>query len=590
MNDLLIRLAIAVGMALFYALFAMNTAVILTWADRRQGAMIQDRVGPNRAVIFLPGKLAAAAVLMPALGAAVGVIAWALHADVEPDSRGATALLVSQLAIFFTWVTAVSIGGRIRVRGVTSSFDLFVRGLGDPRRFVWIGLTVHVVTILAALTTRGMPEGEVLEEVALRSGPALLAFMIAGGALYAATGLARHERVGLRLLGLLHPAADGLKSIFKEDIVPANVDRLMHALAPLISFFPALIVMAVIPFGDKLCLGPKGEAAALFAPAAKTCEGVTFGLQLVDLDMGLLFFFALGGTGIIGAALAGWASNNKYSLMGGLRAASQMVSYEVTMGLTLIGAIMIYGTLRIDQMVEWQAANTWGIFVQPVAFVLFFTAAVAESKRIPFDLPEGESELVAGYFTEYSGMKFAMFFFAEYVAIVSASGLMVAMFLGGWSMPFIERDGIRIALGETVWFEQALPQIAVILLGALAFIGKTLALCWLSLLIRWTLPRFRYDQLMNLGWRKLLPLSLVNILVTAMVMTVINNLGGETSTKVLAHLGQLTEWLVAAGGIVSVIATVRWLMKPVSHRRLVVTSSARFAEMAGGTRLGDMGA
>jgi NADH-quinone oxidoreductase subunit H len=588
MNDLLIRLAIAVGMALFYALFAMNLAVILTWADRRQGAMIQDRVGPNRAVIWLPAKLAAVAVLLPAVGVAAGILAWAAQTELEPTESGPVALVISQIAILLTWVTALSIAGRVRNRGVQSAFDVFVRGLGDPRRIVFYGLGLHLVTLVAAVATRGRPEGELLEDIGLRSGPSIVAFVILGGAVYAAASLVSEKRVGLGLLGLLHPAADGLKSIFKEDIVPSSVDRFVHSLAPLISFFPALIVMAVIPFGDKMCLGPNGDAAALFEPASAVCTGKVFGLQLVDLDMGLLFFFAIGGTGIIGAALAGWASNNKYSLMGGLRAASQMVSYEVTMGLTLIGAIMIYGTLRIDRMVEWQSQNAWGIFVQPVAFVLFFAAAVAESKRIPFDLPEGESELVAGYFTEYSGMKFAMFFFAEYVAVVTSSALMVAMFLGGWSLPFLDRDGLRVAFGETVWLQVALPQLVVVLIGVLAFIAKTVMLCWLQLLIRWTLPRFRYDQLMALGWRKLLPWSLVNILVTAVVMMLIANIGNDSPTLTL--LGHVSEAVLSIIGLVATGLFFNFVMRPVSHRRLVVTSSARFAEMLGGTRLGDMGA
>ena len=590
MTELLIHLAILAAMALFYALFAMTLAVVLTWADRRQGSMIQDRVGPERAVVFMPGKLAAAGVLLPALAVAAGVVAWASLSEFDENSRGLVSLLFSQLAIVVTWVTVVAIAGRVRVRGAKNSFDLFVRGLGDPRGFVWIGLGLHLVTLVAAALTRGIPAGLLLEEIGLRSGPAVLACVIVFGALYAASTMVREPRVGLRMLGLLHPAADGLKSIFKEDIIPSNVDRLVHSLAPLISFFPVLIVMTVIPFGDALCLGPKGEASTLLVPLTKACNGQVFGLQLVDLDMGLLFFFALSGTGIIGATLAGWSSNNKYSLLGSLRAGSQMVSYEVTLGLTLIGAIMIYGTLRIDQMVLWQAEHTWGIFVQPVAFILFFTAAVAESKRIPFDLPEGESELVAGYFTEYSGMKFAMFFFAEYVAVVTASALMAAMFLGGWSLPFVDRDGLRIVFGETVWLNVALPQIVVVLLGVGAFIGKTLALCWLQLLIRWTLPRFRYDQLMALGWRKLLPLSLVNILVTAVVMMLLSSLGGVTTEKALTLFGQLSEGVVATLGLVATVATVLFLMKPVAHRKLVVTSSARFAEMLGGTQVRGMGA
>jgi NADH-quinone oxidoreductase subunit H len=590
MNEFLIRLAIIAGMALFYALFAMNVAVVLTWVDRRQGSMIQDRVGPERAVIFLPGKLAAAAVLLPAVAVAAGVLAWASVSAFDENSRGLVALLFSQLAILFTWITAVAIAGRVRIRGAKSAFDVFVRGFGDPRHLVWAGLGLHIVTLVAAALTRGIPEGLLLEEVGLKSGPAVLAFVIVLGAVYAASIMAREKQVGLRLLGLLHPAADGIKSIFKEDIIPASVDRLVHSIAPLIAFFPVLIVMAVIPFGDSLCLGPTGDATSLLVPLTETCRGQVFGLQLVDLDVGLLFFFALGGTGIIGATLAGWSSNNKYSLLGSLRAASQMVSYEVTLGLTLIGAIMIYGTLRIDQMILWQAEHTWGIFVQPVAFVLFFTAAVAESKRIPFDLPEGESELVAGYFTEYSGMKFAMFFFAEYVAVVTGSALMAAMFFGGWSIPFMDRDGLRVIFGQTVWLHVALPQIVVVLVGVGAFIGKTLMLCWLQLMIRWTLPRFRYDQLMNLGWRKLLPLSLVNILVTATGLMVLSSVSGETTERTLLLLGQITEGVVAIIGLIFAVAFILFVMKPVSHRKLVVTSSARFAEMLGGTPIRGMGA
>ena len=179
--------------------------------------------------------------------------------------------------------------------------------------------------------------------------------------------------------------------------------------------------------------------------------------------------------------------------------ASQMVSYEVTLGLTLIGAMMIYGSVRLEDMVLWQGDNTWGIYVQPLAFFLFFAAAIAESKRIPFDLPEAESELVSGYFTEYSGMKFGMFYFAEYMEVVTSSMLLVTIFLGGWQLPFLHRDGLHIAFGESAIFATRLPHIWVIILGVVAFFGKTLALCWLQCFVRWSLPRFRYDQLMKIG-------------------------------------------------------------------------------------------
>jgi NADH-quinone oxidoreductase subunit H len=312
-------------------------------------------------------------------------------------------------------------------------------------------------------------------------------------------------------------------------------------------------------------------------------------LQIVDLNVGVLYFFALAGTGIVGAALAGWASDNKYSLLGGLRAASQMVSYEVTMGLTLIGAMMIYGTLRLDEMVRWQNENAWGIFVQPFAFFLFFAAAVAESKRIPFDLPEGESEIVAGYFTEYAGMKFAMFFFSEYVAVVSSSALMATLFLGGWSLPFLDRNGLHVSIGDTVLLSQQMSHGAVVLIGALAFLFKTIALCWLQLMIRWTLPRFRYDQLMRLGWRKLLPASLVNILATGLVVLALASAGGKVESG-LRLLADLTMAVLALGGLAAAVWFVVFMLRPVEKRRMMASSSAQYAANVGGTRSAKMGA
>jgi NADH-quinone oxidoreductase subunit H len=305
--------------------------------------------------------------------------------------------------------------------------------------------------------------------------------------------------------------------------------------------------------------------------------------------VGLLYFFALAGTGIVGAALAGWASDNKYSLLGGVRAASQMVSYEVTMGLTLVGTVMIYGTLRIDKMIEWQQQNAWGIFVQPLAFFLFFTASVAESKRIPFDIPEGESEIVAGYFTEYAGMKFAMFFFAEYIAVVTSAGLMAALFLGGWDLPFLYRDGLHVTIGQTVLFEQALPHVLVVVVGALGFVLKTLTLCWLQLMIRWTLPRFRYDQLMRLGWRKLLPASLANVTATGLIVMAIVT-GGPAVAAFMALLADYSKAFVALVGFGGFLYFVVFLVKPVHKRKTLSSSSAQFAAAAGGTRSARMSA
>ncbi len=328
---------------------------------------------------------------------------------------------------------------------------------------------------------------------------------------------------------------------------------------------------------------------AASVPREGVCTTSAFRLQVVDLNVGVLYFFAVAGTGIVGAALAGWASDNKYSLLGGLRAASQMVSYEVTMGLTLVGAMMVYGTLRLDEMVRWQSENTWGIFVQPLAFVLFFASAVAESKRIPFDLPEGESEIVAGYFTEYSGMKFAMFFFSEYIAVVSSSAMIATIFLGGWNVPFLYRDGLHVAIGGNVLFDQALTHGGVIILGVLAFLVKVLAVCWLQLVIRWTLPRFRYDQLMRLGWRKLLPASIVNVLATGLVVLLLQ--GAESSLGgALRTLSDLSMLFVVLAVLAGVVWFVLFLLKPPNKRRMLASSSAQYAAQMGGTRTARMGA
>jgi NADH-quinone oxidoreductase subunit H len=589
--------------AFVVVMFAMNVAVVLTWVDRRQGAMIQDRIGPNRAVAWLPTPIAQGLALGPALAVVAGVAFVLVKLEPPPGELAERAMLFSQLGIFFTWFTFVVIAGRVQNRGVSSgpagavssalgSFDAWLYSLGDPRRIFYAGLFAHFLALFVGLALNDSSFGTQIRDIGYGGGGGLLIFSVLGGALYAALSIRNEPRIGLRLAGLLHPAADGLKTIFKEDFIPPNADRFLHSLAPFISFFPALVVMAVIPFGDTLCFTLKdGNLSQLMSsvPRGAVCTEGALRLQVVDLDVGLLYFFALAGTGIVGAALAGWASDNKYSLLGGVRAASQMVSYEVTMGLTLVGAVMVYGTLRVDKMIEWQSQNAWGIFVQPLAFFLFFTASVAESKRIPFDIPEGESEIVAGYFTEYAGMKFAMFFFAEYIAVVTSAGLMSAIFLGGWDLPFLYRDGVHVTIGQTVFFEQALPQLAVVLIGALGFVLKTLTLCWLQLMIRWTLPRFRYDQLMRLGWRKLLPASLANVTATGLIVMAIVTAGPSVSTF-MALLADYSKAFVALTGLGGFIYFVVFLVKPVHKRRTLSSSSAQYAAAAGGTRSARMSA
>ncbi len=311
----------------------------------------------------------------------------------------------------------------------------------------------------------------------------------------------------ITLWGLLHPLADALKFMWKEDFIPPKADRLLHALAPIIAVIPAVAAFAVIPFGDRIYIDRLMETL----PKEPGAGGIAF--QIASLDIGILFVFAVAGTGVVGAALAGYCSDNKYALLGGIRAAGQMVSYEVSLGLSLVGCFMLYDTLQLDEMVRWQADHVWGVFLQPLAFVLFFACSIAETKRIPFDVPEGESELAAGYFTEYSGMKFGMFMMGEYIEIVAHCCILTALFFGGWHMPGLAADGIHV-----FGIDLALSHLTVSVLNTLFFMLKVVILCWLHLMIRWSLPRFRYDQIMKLCWQYILPLSLLNIFYSGLLV------------------------------------------------------------------------
>jgi NADH-quinone oxidoreductase subunit H len=306
-----------------------------------------------------------------------------------------------------------------------------------------------------------------------------------------------------RFWGLLHVAADGLKMFFKEDFVPAKAHRALFALAPVLAIAPAFIIFAIVPFSDNLC----GRALLTAVADTSRCEP----MQVARLDVGLLFYFAIASLSVYGATLAGWASYNKWSLLGGLRAASQMLSYEVTMGLALVGVFLVYGTLEPGAIVRAQGADVlhWGIVTQPLAFILFTTAAIAETKRAPFDLPEGESEIV-GFFVEYSGMRFGMFYFAEFIEIVFAAAILTTAFFGGWQIPFLSTD--RLA----GW---GVPHVAVVIAQFLTWFCKVMFFCFLQLSIRWALPRVRPDQLMKLGWTRLLPASIANIMITAGALT-----------------------------------------------------------------------
>jgi len=317
----------------------------------------------------------------------------------------------------------------------------------------------------------------------------------------------------IKLWGILHFVADAIKMIFKEDFIPEKAHKGLFILAPILSLAPVFIAFAVIPFGPTIYPHELGSVIPLSNPV-QTAHAIH--LQVFNIEWGLLFYFAILTLANYGSVLAGWASYNKWALLGGLRASSQMMSYEVAMGLSLMGCFLVMGTLEPDAMVQWQTANPahWGIVVQPLAFVLFFTAAIAETKRAPFDLPEGEPEII-GYFVEYSGMRWGMFFLAEFIEIVFVSAVIATVFLGGYQVPFLQADGFHFA-GTALPISHGF----VVLMQVGILSAKILFLCFAQLAIRWTLPRFRPDQLMNLGWKRLLPLALLNLMLTALVLAI----------------------------------------------------------------------
>lgn len=295
------------------------------------------------------------------------------------------------------------------------------------------------------------------------------------------------NRVGW--FGLLQAPADVLKLFFKEDIVPLDANKIIHAFAPIISLTIALSTYAVIPIGPEVEL-----------------LGYKVKFVVADVDAGILFILAFTSIGVYGLTLSGWASNNKYSLLGGLRSDAQMISYELSMGISVVGVLMLAGSLNISTIVEYQYGWMWMAILQPIGFITFVVSAFAETNRLPFDLPEAEPELVGGYHTEYSSLKFAMFFLAEYANMIVASALIVSLYLGGWQFPYIQEFGLNGGL--------------TILLQVLSFIAKMLCVLFFFIWVRWSIPRFRYDQLMNLGWKVMLPLSLANLIWVAFLIYV----------------------------------------------------------------------
>jgi NADH-quinone oxidoreductase subunit H len=305
------------------------------------------------------------------------------------------------------------------------------------------------------------------------------------------------NRVGPQ--GLLQPVADGLKNLFKEETLPAQADKVLFMLAPAMSFIPALLTIAVIPFATPLPTA-RGDVPMVVA----------------DLPVGFLYILAFSSLGVYGIVLAGWSSNNKYALLGGLRAGAQMISYEIAMGMSVVAVLLLAGNVTLGDVIARQQASTWFILPLSHAFFIFLVAAFAETNRLPFDLPEAEGELIAGYHTEYSAMKFSMFYIAEYSNMVTASALMTTLFFGGWDIPF------------TAW-DSTPPWTLLKTLLTLGMFGvKVLFFLFLFIWVRWTLPRFRYDQLMALGWKVMLPLGLGYVTVIASATWVLHGPLGWT--------------------------------------------------------------
>jgi len=305
---------------------------------------------------------------------------------------------------------------------------------------------------------------------------------------------------GFTFFGLLHMVADAIKAFTKESFVPSQAHRFYYLIAPGVALVSALMAFAVIPISDDLMVGTH-----------------RIPMSIAQVDGGLVYVFAMASLGVLGIILAGWAAGSKYPLLGALRTAGQMLSYEVSLGLAALGAFLAFGTLDPNEIVRAQGGTLagvvplWGILVQPLGFILFLVAGFAECNRLPFDLPEGESELVAGYHTEYSGMKFAMFYMSEYIAMITFASLVVTLFFGGWQVPWV----------STIRMVSVIGPLSAMVVQIGAFAVKVAFFVWLFIWVRWTLPRFRYDQLMRLGWMVILPLSLANIAVTAFVMALV---------------------------------------------------------------------
>lgn len=339
-----------------------------------------------------------------------------------------------------------------------------------------------------------MEISEIIFKLAFVAGVFLVSLFIAMYSTYAERKVAAflQDRLGPNRagpFGILQPVADGVKMFMKEEIIPGHSDKVLFILGPCIAMFTACMTGVVIPWGNSLII-----------------NGNEFVMQVTDVNIGILYVFGVVSIGVYGIMIGGWASNNKFSLLGALRASSQMISYELAMGLSIIALVMMSGTLSIREIVQQQQGISWNIFYQPLGFLLFIVCAFAECNRTPFDLPECETELVGGYHTEYSSMKLGFYLFAEYINMFISSAVIASLYFGGYNFPFIESLGLSHNLTSII--------------GTLIFFGKIFFFIFFFMWIRWTIPRFRYDQLMHLGWKIMIPLAVVNVLITGVVLLI----------------------------------------------------------------------
>ena len=336
-----------------------------------------------------------------------------------------------------------------------------------------------------------MTTTEIIIKLILVVGVFLISLLIAMYSTYAERKVAAflQDRLGPNRagpFGILQPVADGVKMFMKEEIIPSHADKALFILGPCVMMLTACMTGVVIPWGKSLVI-----------------NGKEYLMQITDVNIGILYVFGVVSIGVYGIMIGGWASNNKYSLLGALRASSQMISYELAMGMSIIALVMTTGTLSIREIVEQQQGWHWNIVYQPLGFLIFLICAFAETNRTPFDLPECETELVGGYHTEYSSMKLGFYLFAEYINMFISSAIMASLFFGGYNFPFIERLNVNHN-----WIS---------LIGTTIFFGKVFFFIFFFMWVRWTIPRFRYDQLMHLGWRIMIPLSIVNVLLTGVI-------------------------------------------------------------------------